>query len=179
MGMPGGTADVAHDNRPEGQQKAEQPAPAAPRVYTARKLKELQLQNTQKEETIRAYNQELSKLQEELTKIQIAYQADKEIHASFLATMQETEVKFKEEIQKLKKENEEYRTQEMELRETSRKLQAEMDGIKIEMNDKNQQFEQMKNMVSQQMNEAKGHYIGVRQELEGTKAQLSTARGVG
>lgn len=157
--------------RAEGQPKPKKPV--APRVYTAQRLKELQMQNTQKEQTIQAYNQELSKLQEELTKIQIAYQADKEIHASFLATMQETEVKFKEEIQKLKKENEEYRTQEMELRETSRKLQAEMDGIKIEMNDKNQQFEQMKNMVSQQMNEAKGHYIGVRQELEGTKAQLS------
>lgn len=157
--------------RAEGQPKPKKPV--HPRMYTAQRLQELQMINTQKEQTIQAYNQELSKLQEELTKIQIAYQADKEIHASFLATMQETELKFKEEIQKLKKENEEFRTQESELRETSRKLQVEMDSIKIEMNDKNQQFEQMKNMVSQQMSEAKGHYIGVRQELEGTKAQLS------
>merc|ERR1712168_1731928 len=94
--------------------------------YNPERLKQLEMTNAKKDQTIKAYNVELNKLQEELTKLQIAYSADKEIHASFIKTMHETDLKFKAEIDSLKRENETLRTSENELREQCEALNAEM-----------------------------------------------------
>jgi len=151
----------------------ETPRQSKVRTYTARRLKELQFQNAQREQSVIAHKQALSKVNEDYEKIQNEYQADKTIYASFFTSMQETEKKFKEEIAKLKNENDIIKTAEADLSEQASKLLREMETVQGEMNEKKKQFENMKAMVTQQMNEAKGHYVGVRQRLEDAKAQLS------
>jgi len=143
------------------------------RMYTARRLKELQMQNAQREQSVIAHQDALSKLKIDYEKIQNQYQADKTIYASFLTSMQETEKKFKKEISKLKEENELIKITEADVSKEAETLLFERQAVQAEMNEKNQQFENMKAMVTQQMNEAKGHYVGVRQRLEDAKAQLA------
>jgi len=151
----------------------ETPRKSKVRTYTARRLKELQMQNAQREQTVIAHKQALSRVKEDYEKVQNEYQADKTLYASFFTSMQETEKKFKEEIAKLKSENDLIKTTEADLSEHALKLRREMDSVQGEMNEKDKQFENMKAMVTQQMNEAKAHYVGVRQQLEGAKSQLA------
>jgi len=143
------------------------------RTYTARRLKELQMQNAQREQSVMAHKEALSKLQNDYEKMQNQYQADKTVYTSLLASMQEAEKKFKEEISKLKEKNELIKITETEVSKEAETLFAERNAVQTEMDEKNQQFENMKAMVTQQMNEAKGHYVGVRQRLEDAKAQLA------
>merc|ERR1719245_2949045 len=82
------------------------PSKSKSRNYTARRLKELQMQNAQREQSVIAHKDALSKLQKDYEKIQNQYQADKTVYASFLTSAQEAEKKFKEEISKLKEKNE-------------------------------------------------------------------------
>merc|ERR1712060_341759 len=77
------------------------------------------------------------------------------------------------EISKLKEENESIKITEADVCKEAETLLFEREAVQAEMNEKNQQFENMKAMVTQQMNEAKGHYVGVRQRLEDAKAQLA------
>jgi len=142
------------------------------RTYTARRLKELQMQNAQRKQTLIAHKEALQKLQADYEKLQNEYQADKTLYASFLTSAQETEKQFKDEIAKLKNENDIIKTTEVDLSEQAAKISAEMNSVQAEMNEKKKQFENMKAMVTQQMNEARGHYVGVRQRLEDAKAQL-------
>jgi len=143
------------------------------RTYTARRLKELQMQNAQREQSVLAHKEALSKLQNDYEKIQNQHQADKTVYNSFLTSMQEAEKKFKEEISKLKEKNELIKITETEVSKEAETLFAERKAVQAEMDEKNQQFENMKAMVTQQMNEAKSHYVGVRQRLEDAKAQLA------
>jgi len=143
------------------------------RTYTARRLKELQMQNAQREQSVLAHKEALSKLQNDYEKIQNQHQADKTVYNSFLTSMQEAEKKFKEEISKLKEKNELIKITETEVSKEAETLFAERKAVQAEMDEKNQQFENMKAMVTQQMNEAKSHYVGVRQRLEDAKGQLA------
>merc|ERR1719245_1482698 len=149
------------------------PSKSKSRNYTARRLKELQMQNAQREQSVIAHKDALSKVKIDFEKIQNQYQADKTIYASFLTSSQEADKKFKEEISKLKEENELIKLTEAEVSKEAESLLVERQTVQKEMNEKNQQFENMKAMVTQQMNEAKGHYVGVRQRLEDAKAQLA------
>jgi len=149
------------------------PRQSKSRTYTARRLKELQMQNAQREQSVIAHTEMLTKLQKDYEIIQNQYQADATIYTSFLNSMQEAEKKFKEEISKLKEENEIIKITEADVSKEAGTLLAEMETVQAEMDEKNQQFENMKTMVTQQMNEAKGHYVGVRQRLEDAKAQLA------
>merc|ERR1719285_1004527 len=148
-------------------------SPSKPRTYTARRLKELQMQNAQREQSLTAHSEALAKLQQDYEKMQNQYQADETIYATFVTSKQEAEKKFKEEIAKLKQENEMIKVTETDVCEQASTLVAEMEIVQLEMNEKNKQFENMKAMITQQMNQAKGHYVGVRQRLEDAKAQLT------
>merc|ERR1712060_560709 len=165
--------DDGDDSNVKPGKSKETPRKSKARTYTARRLKELQMQNAQRDETWVAHKHALSRVKEDYEKVQNEYQTDKTLYASFFTSMQETEKKFKEEIAKLKTENDLIKTTEAELSEQALKLRSEMDTVQGEMNEKKKQFENMKAMVTQQMNEAKGHYVGVRQRLEDAKAQLA------
>jgi len=165
--------DDGDDNNVKPGKSKETPRKSKARTYTARRLKELQMQNAQRDETVIAHKNALSRVKEDYEKVQNEYQADKTLYASFFTSMQETEKKFKEEIAKLKSENDLIKTTEAELSEQALKLRSEMNTVQGEKNEKKKQFENMKAMVTQQMNEAKGHYVGVRQRLEDAKVQLS------
>jgi len=142
------------------------------RTYSARRLKELQMQNVQRDQTIIAYKGAVTKLQQDYDKMQNQYQVDKAAYTAYMKTAEEAEKNYKDKITNVKRENESAKTKEMDLGEQAGKLLNEMGAVQNEMNDKNKQFDNMKTMVTQQMNEAKGHYVGVRQRLEEAKSQV-------
>jgi len=143
------------------------------RTYTARRLKELQMQNAQREQSLIAHKEALGKIEVNYKNVKDQYNEDMRSYANLLSTMEETEKKSKVEIAKLKQENELMKITEAEVCEQSGALVNEMEIVRAELNEKNQQFENMKAMVTQQMNEAKSHYVGVRQRLEQAKAELA------
>jgi len=160
------------DRRGEGE-------PVNPRSYMQKcntptqMVTELAQQISEKDQTIRVYNNDLNKLQEELRKIKMEYDAEKEVNKAIVESMQNSELKLKEEVSNLKNDKEMLKSRESELSEGISSAQKELNAMREEISEKDERFESMKQVVSKQMNEAKGHYIGIRQELEDTKVRLS------
>jgi len=160
------------DRRGEGE-------PVNPRSYIqkcnnpSQMVTELAQQISEKDQTIQVYNNDLNKLQEELRKIKMEYDAEKEVNKAIVESMQNSELKLKEEVTNLKNDKEMLKNRESELSEGMSNAQKELNAMREEISEKDERFESMKQVVSKQMNEAKGHYIGVRQELEDTKVRLS------
>jgi len=163
---------VVGDKRGEGE-------PVNPKSYTqeyntpSQIATELAQQISEKDQTIRVYNNELDKLQEQMRKIRIEYDAEKEVNRAIVESMQNSELKLKEELSNLKNDKELLKNRESELSEGLSNAQKELNAMREEMNEKDERFESMKQVVSNQMNNVKGHYIAIRQKLENTKVKLS------
>jgi len=163
---------VVGDKRGEGE-------PANPKSYTPKNntpsqiVTELTQQISEKDQTIRVYNDDLNKLQEQLREIRMEYDAEKEVNRAIVESMQNSELKLIEELSNLKNDKEMLKNRENELSEGVNNAKKELSAMREEMNEKDERFESMKQVVSNQMNDAKGHYIAIRQELEGTKVKLS------
>jgi len=150
--------------------------PNVQRICSQQRLKELQMQNTQREQTLLAYKEALSKQQQYILKFQKEHQSAIVTNTSAKNFMAETEKKSKEEIAKLKRENERLVRTEKDLGKQSGTLVTLIENIQAEKIDQNKQFEKMKAKVAQQMATAKEHYIGIRQRIEAAKKELANLR---
>jgi len=146
--------------------------PRSPVQYTKKHRRELHKQKLKREHTIKALRAEIEQLEIKLPKLECENQSSKKINASALATVQEARIKHQSEISRLKKQNAKLFKEEGDLCEQVEKLEAEMSEVSDRVNKKSEQFNQMKEMASQKMNIAKGHYLGIRQQMTGSQIQL-------
>jgi len=115
----------------------------------------------------------LQKLQADYMNLQISYEADKEIHATFMAGMKGSEEKQKQEIEYLTNMNKELNSKIDGHKERIEKLPQEIAQAKAEITDKAAQFEYMKTMVGSQMHEARDHYIKAISDFEHNRSMIA------
>jgi len=115
----------------------------------------------------------LQKLQADYMNLQISYEADKEIHATFMAGMKGSEEKQKEEIALLTNQNKELDAKIIRHKELIKKLPQEIAAAKADITDKAAQFEYMKTMVGSQMHEARDHYIKAISDYEHNRSMIA------
>jgi len=147
-------------------------APQSPVQYTKKHRRELHKEKLKREHTLKALRAEIERLEIKLPKLKCEHESSKKINTSALARVQEARIKHQSEISDLKKQNTILVKEEVDLCEQVEKLEAEMSEVSHRVNKKSEQFNQMKEMASQKMNIAKGHYLGVRQQMTGSQIQL-------
>jgi len=125
------------------------------------------------DEKLGSLRERLQKLQADYMNMQISYEADKEIHATFMASMKESEANKKAEIELLSTENVELKAKVAVHRQLIQDLPKKISSTKNEVTDKSNQFEYMKTMVGTQMSEARDHYIKAISEREHTRSMAT------
>jgi len=115
----------------------------------------------------------LQKLQADYMNLQISYEADKEIHATFMAGMKGSEEKQKQEIALLTSTNKDLTAKIAKHKELIKRLPQEIATAKADITDKAAQFEYMKTMVGSQMHEARDHYIKAISDFEHNRSMIA------
>jgi len=121
---------------------------------------------------IAQYQMDIQTLGNQLSQIQLEYQADKEVHGSLMKRLTKVEqqkhrihIESQQKIVALENNNK-------ELKEELQEVKTSSTGYNELVNQKEVEFEQMKVMVSNQMDQARSHYLALKAEYE-TKSSLT------
>jgi len=121
---------------------------------------------------IAQYQMDIQALGNQLSQIQLEYQADKEIHGSLMKRLTQVEqakrriqIETQQKIVALENNNK-------ELKEELGTVKSEKYGYNELVQQKEAEFEQMKVMISNQMDQARAHYLALKAEYE-TKSNLT------
>jgi len=114
--------------------------------------------------TIMQYQIDIQALGTQLSQMQLSYQADQEVHRSFQTRLQESEATYRREKIESQQKIGTLEQVNSSLTEQVAKLKQENKEKEIRIQRKNQEFEQMKTMVSNQMDQARAHFLSLQQE---------------
>lgn len=119
--------------------------------------------------TLAQYQIDIQALGQQLSQMTLQYQADKEVHRSFVSRLQESETQYR-------REKIEAQQKIGTLEQMNSSLQEDLEKVKTELATKDQtlgvhtqRFEQMKTMVTNQMDQARGQYLHLQTEYKNVK----------
>jgi len=114
--------------------------------------------------TIMQYQVDIQALGTQLSQMQLSYQADQEVHRSFVTRLQEAEANFRRDKIESQQKIGTLEQVNTSLNEQVVKLKDELKQKDMIVGNKNREFEQMKTLISNQMDQARAHFMSLQQE---------------
>jgi len=114
--------------------------------------------------TIMQYQVDIQALGTQLSQMQLSYQADQEVHRSFVTRLQEAEANFRRDKIESQQKIGTLEQVNTSLNEKVQKMKEELKQKEVIVANKNREFEQMKTLISNQMDQARAHFMSLQQE---------------
>jgi len=123
----------------------------------------------EKNRVIAELQNHVSSLNTQLSQITLQYQADQEVHRSFVQRLQQAETIHQREKIESQQKIIALEQQNSDLSEELEKTKTALGSANENLSGKDAEFERMKSMISNQMEQARSHYLSLKQEYENTK----------
>jgi len=124
--------------------------------------------------TIMQYQVDIQALGTQLSQMQLSYQADQEVHRSFVTRLQGAEANFRRDKIESQQKIGTLEQVNTSLTEEVGKLKEEVKTKDMMVTGKAREFEQMKTLISNQMDQARAHFLSLQQEHINVKNLNST-----
>jgi len=147
--------------------------PGKEKTYTAHRVKQLQIENAQREQTLLTYKEAVAAQGQDILKLKSEQSNHEKNRDSVIAVMVNIEKKTEEEIAKLRRQNVMLKATETHFSGQAKTFIGEKDKAEAEKKGWDRQYEKLKAMATQQMNQAKAHYIGIRQRISNDRVELT------
>lgn len=118
---------------------------------------------------IAQYTIDIHSLSSQLSQVQLAYQADQEVHRSFVQRLQDTETQHNREKLTMQQTIGTLEQQNKTLREEVHGLKDTMVNQTKALEVKNREFEQLKTLIENKSDQMRNHYLALKKEYENVR----------